>query len=298
MKPVKVLLLLIVLLNFTTLFGVKELLNYDRLTLYYDKADLPLAEMIGEQLPLIIDNFQQTIGVYPEFKAKIYLSHDREDFQSRVDLFGGITEFSNAFYSKRDNYIYIKSYFEIGDRDTFLRILLHEYIHAFIDYHFKDAPLWFHEGMAIYFAQQYSTQMTVNLGMDYLAGNVKELAQMEDYYPMQSHNLSSFYAKSALAVKMLHQKDSGAFSTLFVSVKRFDSAFFRSYKKSKTKFYSEFEKKFKAKMYFSVVYALFTFVWILLPILMFFGWIKQSRKREEQIEAMESDEENEGVRLV
>jgi hypothetical protein len=275
-----------------TLLADRIVLKSNRVEVNVVSDDLVYGKDIIANLPAMIDDFQLAIGSYPDFKAKIYLSHDKEDFEKLTSRYGGITEFSRAFYNKRDKRIYIKSYHEIENREAFYQILLHEYIHAFIDYHLKDAPLWFHEGMAVYFSKQYSLQMTVNLGLDYLAGDVKHISRMEKYYPDNSINLSSFYAKSVQAVRYLYQEDSSAFSSLFESKGHFTSAIIKAYKMTPTKFYKEFESSFKFKIYINAMYGLLSAIWVLLPIFLFIGWYKQSKKREKAIEEMPEDEED------
>lgn len=241
--------------------------------------DKGLAQEIMDHLPKLIDRFQMDIGVYPKFRQEIYLSHDRSDFQDLVATFGGITEHANAFYSRRDSIIYIKSFLEIGNKETFYQILHHEYIHAFIDYHFKDAPLWFHEGMAIHFSKQFTSNMVYSLGLDYLSSEITPINDMERQYPKEKRKLTSFYAKSAMAVEYLHKQDKLAFSSIFESNSRFNIAFNQSFAMSLEKFYNDFEKDFKKKIILNVIYTMGTFIGLIFPIIFIWGWIRRILKR-------------------
>ena len=285
------LLLLLLLICSLNLFSEKIVLKNERIEVTCEEQDLAFAQNIIDVLPNMIDDFQVSIGSYPDFVAKIYLSHDREDFQRLTNHFSGITEFSNAFYSNRNKQIYIKSYFEIENNQQFHTILLHEYIHAFIDYYLKDAPLWFHEGMAVYFSRQYSLQMSINLGLDYLSGDVRDISKMERDYPFNSLNLSSFYAKSAQAVKFLYEENKNEFSNLFNKKAHFNSAFTTTFKTTRMIFYKDFEKSFKRKIILNTGYGIFSALWALLPIVLLLGWHRQSKKRQKEIDEMPDEDE-------
>ncbi len=235
----------------------------------------------------MIDDFQMTIGAYPDFIAKIYLSHDKNDFKNITNSFGGITEYSNAFYDSGSKKIFIKSYFDVDNRNEFYTILLHEYIHAFIDDSLDKVPLWFHEGMAVYFSQQYSTQMALNLGIDYLTNDVKRLDKMENNYPVNSLNLSSFYAKSAQAVRFLHKEYPNGLSKMFNKKGNFNIVFTSSFNMTKKMFYQKFEKKFTRGVYLNIIYAIVSVLWMVLPVIILIGWYRQSKKRQLVYDEME-----------
>jgi len=296
LKNSKILFFLILLLTFlTSLWSDKIIFIDDLIEVEANPQDRFLAEEIMEHLPKLIDRFQMEIGVYPKFKQKIYLSHDKEDFQNLVATFGGITEHSNAFYSRRDNIIYIKSFMEIGNSSTFYQILHHEYIHAFIDYHFKDAPLWFHEGMAIHFSRQFSTNMVYALGLDYITNKLPTIATMEVKYPQDSSKLTSFYAKSAMAVDFLHEKNSSAFSLMFTTHPNFNIAFNKSFGFSKERFYYDFEEDFKGQIILNTIYTGGTMLGLVFPLIFFWGWIRRlfkRRKEKPQRDAEESDDDD------
>lgn len=260
-----------------------------------NKEDKALALDIMEHLPKLIDRFQMDIGVYPKFKARIYLSHNQQDFKNLVATFGGITEHSNAFYSRRDSLIYIKSFTEIGTNESFYQILHHEYIHAFIDYHFKDAPLWFHEGMAIHFSKQFSTNMVYTLGTDYITGDIPTIDQMESRYPQDSNSLTTFYAKSAMAVEYLYKKNSLAFSRIFTTNSYFNIAFNRSFGYSQEKFYADFEKDFQEKIIINAVYSLGTLVGLAIPIIFIWGWILRMLRKSNDPPKPEDDSDDDVI---
>ena len=287
------LLLLLFLVSFNSLWSAKIILKDKLIEVQADQEDRVLAQEIMDHLPKLISRFQMEIGVYSKFKARIYLSHDKQDFQNLVATFGGITEHSNAFYSRRDKVIYIKSFLEIGNRESFYQILHHEYIHAFIDYHLIDAPLWFHEGMAIHFSNQFNTYMVYALGLDYLTHTIPTLAQMEHKYPEDSNQLTSFYAKSAMAVDNLYKKDNLAFSRLFITHPNFDIAFSKSFGFSKEMFYYNFEKDFKQKIILNAIYTVGTFVGLILPVIFIWGWLlRMFRRKKEESEQVDDDSDD------
>lgn len=280
---------LILVLVLLPLYGDKVIFQDDLIEVQANQQDKYLAQEIMNHLPKLIDRFQMDIGVYPKFKARIYLSHDQQDFQNLVAAFGGITEHSNAFYSRQDSVIYIKSFLELGNKESFYQILHHEYIHAFIEHHFQDAPLWFHEGMAIHFSQQFSTDMVYALGLDYLSNNIPPIAEMANKYPQDSRRLTTFYAKSAMAVEYLHQENSTAFSKLFRSHTYFNIAFNRSFGFSLEKFYYDFEEDFRNKIILNAIYSLGTLLGLIFPIIFIWGWLRRLFKRKEKTKHAEDD---------
>ncbi len=273
------LLITTLILSLLSLNSQKLSFENDLIEVVANQDDKWLAEEIMDHLPKLIDRFQMDIGVYPKFRQEIYLSHDKNDFQDLVATFGGITEHANAFYSRRDSVIYIKSFLEIGNKETFYQILHHEYIHAFIDYHFRDAPLWFHEGMAIHFSKQFTSNMVYSLGLDYLSNEIIPINEMERHYPKEKRKLSSFYGKSAMAVEYLYKQDKLAFSAIFTSNPRFNIAFNQSFAMSLEKFYNNFEKDFKQKIILNVIYTMGTFIGLIFPIIFIWGWIRRAFKR-------------------
>lgn len=294
-KKLKVLLLFLILFNLSGLWAEKVFYGNDLIEVQANQEDEALAQEVMEHLPKLIGQFQMDIGVYPKYKARIYLSHNQQDFKNLVATFGGITEHSNAFYSRQDSVIYIKSFLELGNKENFYQILHHEYIHSFIDYHLKDAPLWFHEGMAIHFSKQFSTNMVYALGLDYLSGDIPKIKQMEHHYPEETANLTTFYAKSAMAVEYLYKKDNLAFSEIFTSNPYFNIAFNQSFGFSKEKFYDEFERDFQEKIILNAIYSLGTFVGLIFPIIFIWGWILRVVRRKKNPPPPEDDADDDVI---
>ena len=290
-----ILILLFLFFSLTSLWSEKIVFQNDLIEVQANKQDQVLAQEIMAHLPKLIDRFQMDIGVYPKFKQKIYLSHNRADFQALVATFGGITEISNAFYSRRDSVIYIKSFLEIGNEETFYQILHHEYIHAFIDYHFKDAHLWFHEGMAIHFSKQFSTNMVYSLGLDYLTKDIPSITEMETRYPEDQRLLTSFYAKSAMAVEYLHKRDNIAFSGMFTTHPKFNFAFNKSFGISKEKFYYDFENEFKQKIIINAIYTAGTFLGLIFPVIFIWGWLRRVVKRKKNPPQTKDDDDDDVI---
>lgn len=287
--------IVLVLLTISSLCSDKIILKDDLIEVQANQEDIVLAQEIMGHLPNLIDRFQMEIGVYPKFKARIYLSHDKQDFKNIVATFGGITEHSNAFYSRRDSVIYIKSFVELGNKEMFYQILHHEYIHAFIEYHLKDAPLWFHEGMAIHFSKQFDTNMVYSLGLDYLLGDISKISQMGSSYPENSNDLTTFYAKSAMAVEYLYNLDNNDFGRIFTSHSRFNLAFNRSFGFSLEKFYTDFEREFQHKIILNVIYSLGTLVGLILPIIFIWGWILRTVRRRKNPLPPEDDSDDDVI---
>jgi len=161
-----------------------------------------------------IDSFQKKIGKYPEFDLEIIISPDIDFYKQVTEGRGEIIEFSDAFFLMNKNMIFVKPLSRQNFREL-STILLHEYIHAFVNYYFQDAPLWFHEGMAIYFSKNDINRSGFIFIRDYLKGDLMKLEDMKIAYPESRTRWDYFYAVSAHAVKHLYQNNRESFYSLW-----------------------------------------------------------------------------------
>ncbi|MDD3049781.1 MAG: hypothetical protein PHR06_01395 [Candidatus Cloacimonetes bacterium] len=199
--------------NIVFQYGLQTITT-DNIIIAGKENDQKITRKLVQVLQEDIDFFQKKIGKYPEFDLEVIISPDI-DFYKQVTIGRGeIIEFSDAFFLKNRNLIFVKPLSKQNFREL-STILLHEYIHAFVNHYFKDAPLWFHEGMAVYFSKNDINTSGFIFIRDYLNGDVMKLEEMKTAYPESRSRWDYFYAISAHAVKHLYQNNRESFYKLW-----------------------------------------------------------------------------------
>ncbi|MCF7911152.1 MAG: hypothetical protein K9M99_01385 [Candidatus Cloacimonetes bacterium] len=288
MKQIAILLLLLLILP-----CLAEVQNYDNIYLEYTAGDGRLAAELGEKLAADIGDFQKKIGHYPLLETHIIIAADQKEYESFLQSSSGIQEFSQAIYRHSTNTIYIRSPRDNLRYQELNKILLHEYIHSYVFHYFSNAPLWFHEGMAVYFSNDFSHNRELGLARDYLFGNTMPLSEMRQNYPVNRIEWESFYAKSALAVRYLSINKSGQFYRLWDFAEdsgQFNASFLRSFKYTALDFSLFFEEYCKTHFRSEIILALSGMIWLLFPLLFIIGYIRRSRKMRQKLAEMEAGE--------
>lgn len=250
--------------------------------------------------------FQKNVGIYPQLIVPIRIATDQEEYQSWTAQ-GGILEFSQAFYDRRSGTIFLRHPSELKSLSALRKILLHEYIHLFVDYYWQDAPLWFSEGMAVYFSNDLSFERELNYAKNFLLGNSRTLLQMSFSYPKNQIEWESFYAKSALAVKYLHLKNRNEFYRLWDFAEKgdsFHSAFTKAFLMKVSEFSFFFESYIKARFRMEILLASTGIIWSILPLVLIIGFIRKKIRNRKKLKEWEFEEtelnklqrtENEGI---
>ncbi len=273
-----------------------EVLEYDNIYLEYQGEDGRIAAELGKRLAKEIGDFQKKTGHYPELETHIIIAANREEYKTFLQKGVEIQEFSQAFYKRSTNTIYIRNPHDNLRYDTLSKILLHEYIHSFVYHYFINAPLWFHEGMAVYFSNDFSHNRELGLARDYLFGNTLPLSQMRKSYPENRIEWESFYAKSALAVRYLFQNKPGQFYQLWQVARpssKFNAAFLKSFKYTPLDFSIYFEEYCETHFRSEIILALSGMIWLLFPFLFIIGYFRRRQKAKKQLAAMEKEDEEE-----
>ncbi len=269
-------------------------LRLDNLTIKYQSKDSRIARELGSKLEEDIGKFQKQIGYYPQLETKVIIAEDREEYLTFLQSGIDIQEFSQAVYNRRTNTIYIRNPRDELNFASLSNILLHEYIHSFVFYYFDNAPLWFHEGMAVYFSNGYSHSRELGLVRDYLFGNTMPLSAMRSNYPKNRIEWESFYAKSALAVKYLFQNKPQQFYRLWqeaLPYRKFNSAFVKSFRYSPLDFSIVFEEYCRNHFRSEIILALSGMIWLFFPIIFIIGYLKRQRNNRRKLAAMAEEEE-------
>jgi hypothetical protein len=269
-------------------------MQFDNIYLEYQRRDEKIAARLGRRLSEDIGNFQKTIGHYPQLKTQIIIAADREEYKSFLHQTGGIQEFSQAIYRRSSNTIYIRNPRDELRFESLNRILLHEYIHSFVNYYFSNAPLWFHEGMAVYFSGDFGHNRELGLVRDYLFGNTKPLWEMREHYPANRLEWESFYSKSALAVRYLYQNKKDQFYRFWeeaMPYRKFNAAFMRSFRYTQEDFSIMFEEYCKTHFRSEIILALSGMIWLVFPILFMIGYMRRRHKTKQKLAEMEAEEQ-------
>ncbi|KQC06918.1 MAG: hypothetical protein APR54_06610 [Candidatus Cloacimonas sp. SDB] len=245
-----------------------------------------------------IDNFQRKIGQYPELKIRIVVINDEDDYLAYAKSRSEIIEFSRAFYSRRDSTIYLRNPRNHKNFIQLNQIMLHEYIHHFVAHYWKNTPLWFNEGMAVYFSGDLSIEREFNFVKNYILGNSLQLEQMKYNYPENRIAWESFYAKSGLAVKYLYQKKYREFINFCdrgAQGENFSKAFFHSFYFTPLDYSRFFEEYSKKHFTVEILLASTGLIWGILPLILIIGWIRKKiiaariRRRWDEEEALENE---------
>ncbi|MCD4827966.1 MAG: hypothetical protein K8R90_00865 [Candidatus Cloacimonetes bacterium] len=260
--------------------------------------DSLLAVAIGQNLQPLIDDFQKRIGLYTSFPLRIVVAANHTEYQRLVRDSGGVLEFSQAHYNRRSRTVYVRHPGDLRQVRQLGTILLHEYIHAYVDHYWRDAPLWFHEGMAVYFSEGVSLERSARYAFDTMLGNRLILPNMNSY-PQQAVSWELFYTKSALAVHFFYTQHRQEFFILWDEAPRnggrFNNALALAMGVTTEGFSRELESWLKKKVGWEMILASSSFLWSVFPLLLLVGWLrgKWRNRRTRRQWALEEEVESE-----
>lgn len=274
---------------FSVLPGYQKLHESPYHELYSTKtvssSDLALSQALSHK----IADLQISLGIYPKDKVKIYIVHGEQEYQKLSLGKAEIVEFSDAFYSGKERVIYIRSQDQI--QENYLKILVHEYIHWYLEELFISAPLWFHEGMATYFSGQMGYDRYLLYLRESLINPKSDLFRVGYFYPENRADWPRFYLSSAMAVRYMQDKYPKPWQGFWDIVAayhhqgqkvRFNEAFVRAYHTSLWDFHQDFERYSKRQGYLYLIVAANSLIFVVLAILMLFA----ARKRRRRLSSM------------
>ncbi|HNW99735.1 MAG TPA: hypothetical protein PLE74_00810 [Candidatus Cloacimonadota bacterium] len=299
MKSRLLLSLLLVILFCTSIHAVQfQEVKGTNLNFFCENRDAKYAQFLLKRVDERISNFQEDVGFYPDKALTIVIAPDKKFYDQIAQELGPIGEQSQALFTSGHNVVYIRSprdgtAFQ-GIEDT----ILHEYIHYFVSMSYRDAPLWFHEGMAVYFSGQYNWEMGYTLAKTYMMGSEMPLAEMTRY-PENRLEWSAFYAKSAMAVRYLSMQHKDQFSRFWHYSEKthsFQTAFYQAFYQTFNGFCAEADDAIKREMIGYMILVISGLIWGLLPIVLIFGYFrkrphKTSEDDEFEKEAIEKGED-------
>jgi hypothetical protein len=243
-----------------------------------DKDSL-IAENIVSFLKKDIDDFQKKIGAYPNLKTNIYLASGNKDYQNlNIKFPEKIVEFSKAFYSRSNNCIYLHAPEYFRTIKNLRETLLHEYIHSFVYYFWENAPLWFHEGMAVFFSKHSPNIKEFYLVLSIFNDKKLSLKDMEKVYPKTKTEWVIFYEKAALTIEYLSHHYKRQFN-FFIDNAHSNGDFYldfeRAFKITQKQFENDFQRYLKRFVVGAFFISITGILWSLIPLGLVIAWIRK-----------------------
>lgn len=232
-----------------------------------------------------IDALQMSTGVYLNTRADIYVLPNRASYQQLAGGKESIVEFSDAFYSSGERRIYIRSREQI--HSSYTNILMHEYVHWYLDQIFLSTPLWFHEGLATEFGTPLGVGRYLMFIRERFWGNRLDLFELAYRYPRERRNWELYYLSSYFAVKYMQERDEQAWRDFWTltarnqrqGVKtRFTEALSSAYRLSLYQFNLDFSRHTRKLAYQYLIIGVNSIIFSLLPFVLLIAVLKHRRR--------------------
>lgn len=252
---------------------------------FYSTESAFQSSNLAGQLDERIFALQADLGIYTSRKVEIFVLNSAAEYQALSRGKDKIVEFSDAFYSSREERIYIRSKQEI--QESYLQILQHEYTHWYLDQIFDSAPLWFHEGMATYYAGQLGYERYLHFLQSSFWGNPGELL-LSSSYPKEQKDWQSFYLSSYFAVKWMKEKNQSSWQNFWDRTAQnwrrgyqtdFRPSFRLAYGMELWQFHAVFGKYIKRLSFQYLIVAINAIILALMPIVLILAARRRKKKR-------------------
>lgn len=250
----------------------------NNLTIY---AQHPLSASMSSSLNSLddrIDALQMQLGIYVDDKAPIWLIDTEAGYQELALGKAQIVEFSEAFYSAAEDRIYLRPLGEL--KEDYLKVLLHEYIHWYLEKVISNAPLWFHEGMAMHFSGQMGFERYLSFLQLSFMGRKSDLFRLSTAYPEQQADWQLFYLSSSMAVRYMADKQADNWKRFWDWVAyyrnkgqpaEFTNCFILAYDTSLYDFHQDFAKWVRSLRWQYLFWGFNGLLALLLPIVLVLG---------------------------
>lgn len=260
----------------------------------------PLAEML-KAMDENIDSFQMELGVYVDALAPVYLIENNRSYQTLALGKAKIVEFSDAFYSGTEKRIYVKPLASIQENHR--KILMHEYIHWYLEQVFAQTPLWFHEGMATHFSRQMGFEQYLYFLQQSFLGEKSDLFRLSYSYPEKKEDWSLFYLSSTMAISYLKNKKNEQWNSFWEMVAQqhrknqqapFTDCFNRAFHTTFYDFHKEYARYIKHLRYQYLFWSINALLALLIPVILIIAWrIRKKRLASLPDLPLPEDEETE-----
>jgi hypothetical protein len=253
--------------------------------------DTSYATLVVKRLHQRINAFQMQLGVYPTKQLDVKIIPSRQEYRRITLGKGKLVESSEAFYSPREGVIYVRSPEQVNFV-IYDDLLMHEYIHWFLDETLDNVPLWFHEGMAMYYSGQFGFETYYNFSRYRFMGYKLSLGTMTYNYPSDRSYWNMFYLTSVFAVNNMASKYHSQWLEFWDRVgyhynrtglggdfkSDFTKTFNAAYQMSLFAFSRDFDKTIKRYGWQFPLIGINALILSLLPFVVLAGWYRSRRK--------------------
>lgn len=253
--------------------------------------DTAYASIIVKKLDSRMQEFQLKLGVYPDQSLQLKIIPTRAMYKQITKGKGKLVTYSEAFYSPVEQLIYVRSPDQIPP-GTYDQVLLHEYIHWFLDNTIHHTPLWFHEGMAVYYSGQFGFQSYVSFSRYRFMRIRLSLQEMDYAYPRDKSHWDMFYLTSAFAINYLDSKYPKQYQSFWNNVgyaysrpdnpakakPEFNQLFFYSFNMSVYAFGKIFDHAMARYSWMFPLIGINAVIFAILPFIVYLAWLKNRRK--------------------
>ncbi|HRY84335.1 MAG TPA: hypothetical protein P5533_06850 [Candidatus Cloacimonadota bacterium] len=256
-------------------------------TIFYTAQDSRLDfSAISAQLRVNIDQLQTGLGIYSSEPVEIFVIPDAANYHLLSRGRENIVEFSDAFYSSLEKRIYIRNRGQINE--DYGKVLMHEYIHWYLDNIFERSPLWFHEGMATYYAGQMGYDRYLEFIRARFWGKDTDLFRLGYSYPEDQSDWQQYYLSAYFALQLMKDKKAENwqhFWTLTASNWRkgkstdFIPTFGQAYQTTLWDFANDYSRYSRRLAWQYLIIGINSLLLALLPIILLWGWFKRRRLR-------------------
>ncbi len=276
--------------------------QYNDIRITSAPKDSAYATLMVRSLSQRINAFQMKLGVYPVRPLVITILPNRQEYESLTTGKGKIVESSQAFYSPSERIIYVRSPDQLA-MESYDRVLMHEYIHWFLDETMSGVPLWFHEGMAFYYSGQFGFPAYYSFTQYRFLGYKLSLSEMAHQYPRQKSYWTMFYLTSAFAVHHLQSKRHDQWIGFWDRVgviysissgnepykSDFAQTFYSAFRISQYAFSLEFDKVLNRYGWQFPLLGINGLIFSLLPFVILIAWLRHRRHLKAMPEAVSED---------
>ncbi|PID27192.1 MAG: hypothetical protein CSB55_09140 [Candidatus Cloacimonadota bacterium] len=268
----------LIFINF--LFAEKQTFSVESFIITANKEHKKYLEETFVKVNDRIDIFMRKTGRYPDYTIKVIVSGTKEEYKNYLTELKLIPEYSSAFFNQKTKKIYLAPLESYKDQAELVKVIHHEFIHYYVALYFPDAPLWFHEGMAVYFSEGLSffriSALTSKriLGRDITINKIKS-------YPANKDILDYYYSLSAYAVQELYNKHTENFFKFWDNAPgKFNTVFLKTYMETPGDFSQRIEKSMDRRLPWFLLSFFIGAGSIVYPLLFLFAHLKKIYKNK------------------
>ena len=258
----------------------------------FHERDEKITQYIKSELAKGIVSFQSEIKCYPDIEITIFVSPNKRTYDEWVSKSNVKILNSIAFADLNKTEIYIQNPRDIRNNKKFINSLLHEYIHIYIHYHFYDAPLWLHEGLAWFYAENISLNQTFQFMMNNAFHTNYLLIKYAYDYPNNISNIEPFYFQSAMLARKINEEYKNQLHKLFdLSYQKhsFTQSFMTAFQMSDIEFLRYFENELQLFFRLNVYKGMLLLAWICFPVFLIIAKFQKNRKTRKILEEWEAE---------